>query len=139
MEDLLDEAIRFLYLTLESRLFIPFKRITLVGKNNPERLTIDLDLCFFHEERVLLLGRVAITEIKQGLYSRGSTFTSAMRSLDIRQSGFSKYCFGVSRFFPQVKKNPRRKNFEKGKTMQETGPDNPEQGTALVLRIEPAG
>lgn len=93
---------------LEPKLWNTFRRITLVSKSDLERLTIDLDLCFFNEHQVLHLDGIAIAEVKQDQLSRGSAFVTEMRRQGIRQTGFSKYCFGVSQLYSTVKKNSQK-------------------------------
>lgn len=93
---------------LEPKLWNTFQRITLVSVNQTERLTIDLDLSFDNGQSLLTLEDIAIAEVKQDRYSRGSAFAMEMRRQGIRETGFSKYCFGASQLFDEVKKNSQK-------------------------------
>ncbi len=82
-----------------------YTRITLVSKQRAERVTLDLDLAFLHEaERVRLPGLV-VAEIKCEGRLQESEFAHLMRVHQIRATGFSKYCLGVSMLYPGVKHN----------------------------------
>lgn len=90
---------------LEPKLMNTYQRITLVGKNNPERLTIDLNPWFFTECADESLPGIAIAEVKYPYANRNSDFMLRMRQMGIRPMGFSKYCIGVSLLYAQVKNN----------------------------------
>lgn len=94
--------------SLEPRLWNTFRRITLVSLHNQERLTIDLDLSFSNGSVSLDLDGIVIAEVKQEHYSLGSAFINEMRRMGVRQTGFSKYCYGVAQLYPQVKKNSQK-------------------------------
>jgi hypothetical protein len=108
MDDFLRGFIRFPSRDLEPKLWNTFKRITLVSQYDQERLTIDVDLCFFNQKRVLFLDGIAIAEIKQEKFKRSSAFVLETRRLGIRQTGFSKYCFGVAQLYSSVKRNSQK-------------------------------
>ncbi|HEY9087215.1 MAG TPA: polyphosphate polymerase domain-containing protein [Anaerolineaceae bacterium] len=93
---------------LEPKLWNIFRRITLVSYAQMERLTIDVDLVFDDGQRCLTLDGIAIAEVKRGSLSRGSAFAAEMRRLGVRETGFSKYCFGVSQLSDCVKKNSQK-------------------------------
>ncbi|HEY9075543.1 MAG TPA: polyphosphate polymerase domain-containing protein [Anaerolineaceae bacterium] len=91
--------------SLEPILWNTFTRITLVNHKNLERVTIDIDLVFYKDYRVVSLGCLAVTEVKQDSSRRGSPFTAAMRAQKIHPQGFSKYCIGTALLYSQIKKN----------------------------------
>lgn len=93
---------------LEPKLWNSFKRITLVNKQNSERVTIDVDLSFSNGQKDLNLEGITIAEVKQDQYSNGSAFIMEMRKRGIRQTGMSKYCFGVSQLYANVKWNSQK-------------------------------
>lgn len=97
---------------LEPKLWNTFRRITLVNKTALERLTIDIDLCFScgssRERRAFTLDGIAIAEIKRDQLCRGSAFVAEMRRQGIHETGFSKYCFGISQLYPSVKANSQK-------------------------------
>jgi hypothetical protein len=72
-----------------------YRRITLVGKELPERLTLDLDLSFRKGDQTADLDYLAIAELKQAKVSRKSPFFSLMKERQIRPLRLSKYCIGI--------------------------------------------
>jgi hypothetical protein len=90
---------------LEPKLWNSFMRITLVNKQEPERLTLDLDLRFDDGRRRFDLPGVAIAEVKQEGVNRHSDFVRQMRAMAIHSTGFSKYCIGTALLYPGVKHN----------------------------------
>jgi len=96
---------------LEPKLWNTFRRITLVSKAAVERVTIDLDLQFYNEEKLANLDGIAIVEIKRAQLSSPSEFVVEMRRHGIRSMGFSKYCYGVACLYNQVKKNVMKEKF----------------------------
>lgn len=95
---------------LEPKLWNTFARITLVGRREPERVTIDVDLGFFQARQSLRLREVVLVEVKQEHFNPASAFVREMRRLGVRPGGFSKYCFGVSQLYEGVKKNTQKSN-----------------------------
>lgn len=91
--------------TLEPKLWVDYTRITLVGRNVHERLTIDLDLHFSTDEHELALPGLVVAELKSEGRSHNSPFTQLMRQQLIRTSSFSKYCIGASLLYPALKHN----------------------------------
>lgn len=90
---------------LEPKLWNDYLRLTLVGKMHPERVTIDLDLSFGHDQSQVNLPGFAIAEVKQAHFSQTSAFIRQMRQRGIRQISFSKYCAGVSLLYEGLKSN----------------------------------
>ncbi|MCX4330894.1 MAG: polyphosphate polymerase domain-containing protein [Muribaculaceae bacterium] len=74
-----------------------FRRITLVNDAMTERLTIDIDLRFHNEQTGLDadMGPLVIIEVKRDGLTE-SPVMEMLRTLRIQQSGFSKYCIGMS-------------------------------------------
>ncbi len=97
--------------TLEPKLWNEYTRITLVNRQENERLTLDLRLRFSGYEDSFAAGRsvdlpgMAIAEVKRDGFSRHSDFVGRMRELGVRPTGFSKYCAGVAMLFEEVKHN----------------------------------
>lgn len=90
---------------LEPKIWNTFTRITLVSKENCERVTLDLNLTFYTENKVATLDGLAIAEVKMCSENRASSFLAQMRAQKVHPSGFSKYCMGISLLYDQVKKN----------------------------------
>lgn len=82
-----------------------FKRATLVSIENRERLTIDTQLSFLHEGRLIELPYLAVIEVKNDKSSGRSEFLKLMREMHISPFSFSKYCTGVSLLYPDIKQN----------------------------------
>ncbi|MFT5859862.1 MAG: hypothetical protein ACI865_001968 [Flavobacteriaceae bacterium] len=72
-----------------------YKRITLVGRNRNERLTIDIDLNFEWKEKSANLEFLIIAELKQEKVNRSSPFFQIMKTRMIRPFRLSKYCIGI--------------------------------------------
>lgn len=91
---------------LEPKLWNAYRRITLISKRHPERLTIDFHSHFFTGHTGQTLPGIVIAEVKYDSAHRHSEFIRVMREMGIRPMGFSKYCIGVTLLFPgQVKSN----------------------------------
>lgn len=74
-----------------------FKRITLVSKHRPERLTIDLGLEFSEDSdgEKEELKQTCIIEVKRDLEAGASDIIDALNTTRIKATGFSKYCMGT--------------------------------------------
>ncbi len=78
-----------------------YRRLTLIGLQANERVTIDQDLLFATEnpqglrDPVRTLAGAVIVEVKQWPFSRHSPVMLALRTLGIRASWASKYCIGI--------------------------------------------
>lgn len=83
-----------------------FRRITLVNNAMTERLTIDLDLKFHNEitGSDFDMGPIVIVEVKRDGMTH-SPVLDILKELRIKQSGFSKYCIGMSLTNPTIKQN----------------------------------
>lgn len=96
---------------LEAKLWVYYKRITLVDKELTERVTIDLELSFEGNERSSKMSDIAIIELKQDKSSKSSVITSLLKNEKITTFGFSKYCMGIASVYDQVKKNRFKQKF----------------------------
>lgn len=90
---------------LTPRIRTTFRRITLVGRDAAERVTIDSDLAFTVGGRRKSLPGVVIAEVKQERSSRDSAIRLRLRSLGIRPLRMSKYCLGSALLDPSLKQN----------------------------------
>jgi len=90
---------------LEPKLVNTFRRITLVNKNLPERVTIDIDVVFTKGDKSAQLSHLVIAEVKQENVNRNSVFMRLVKQRIIRPEGISKYCLGVALLFPEIKSN----------------------------------
>ncbi|MDE7111885.1 MAG: polyphosphate polymerase domain-containing protein [Muribaculaceae bacterium] len=83
-----------------------FRRITLVNNAMTERLTIDLDLKFHNEVTGadFDMGQIVVVEVKRDGLTH-SPVLDILKTLRIKQSGFSKYCIGMALTNPSLKQN----------------------------------
>jgi len=86
------------------KLWIDYCRITLVNKKESERLTIDMNLKFYNENKQKGLSEIVIAELKQERRSN-TAFIEVMRRHHIRTASISKYCFGIMFLYENIKKN----------------------------------
>lgn len=82
-----------------------FSRITLVGRREPERVTLDLDLRFQAAGRAAALPGLVVAEVKQAGRPRQSAFARQMRAAHLHPASFSKYCIGAALLYPDLKHN----------------------------------
>jgi hypothetical protein len=119
-EDIIDSAgIRFLQdyipvdaLSLKPILTSKFVRLTLVGLETSERITIDYNLSFNDNAgKVKELPLLAIAELKTERFNNQSVFSKLIKEFDIRPTGFSKYCIGMSLLNNMPKQNTLKRKF----------------------------
>jgi len=108
-EEFLKEFTPFASDMFVPKLWTNCSRMTFVNKNSEERLTIDTDLSFIKtdpaEQLTLRFPQMVIAESKRRKSSSVSPFIRLVRAAGVRESGMSKYCFGVYHLFSSVKKN----------------------------------
>ncbi len=90
--------------SLEAKMYIGFNRMTLVNRNSPERVTIDLNLTFRNKDVKKEIENLVIAEVKQDKSSR-SEFIRLMKQYHVREGSISKYCLGIANLFTQLKIN----------------------------------
>jgi hypothetical protein len=90
-------------LILENR----FNRITLVSRDQTERITLDYGLQFFgiQTDKRLELPGISIAEIKYEKHLASSPFNNSLRKLHIPPQRFSKYAIGTALLNPDLKQN----------------------------------
>ena len=88
--------------------------------NSCERITIDFDLTFsLKNGESISLPDLGIIEVKQGKYNRNSKILDVLKQLNIRPSGFSKYCVGRTLTDAALKRNAFKSKIRKiEKTIQ---------------------
>ena len=94
----------FLSENLKPSIWVEYQRLTLVGKQHQERVTLDLQLTFSNESQKKSYPEIVIAEVKQDRYST-SPFIKLMQKHHIRTGGISKYCFGIMSLNPKIKSN----------------------------------
>jgi hypothetical protein len=89
-----------------------FKRITLVGLETLERITLDHDISFSDGNgRLIEMPFIAIAELKREGFSNHSPFIDTIKQFNIRQTGFSKYCMGSAMLYNLPNKNRLKQKF----------------------------
>jgi hypothetical protein len=94
--------------TLVPSLVNQFRRVTLVGIELRERITLDMDLQFENDERSHALGGVLVVEVKQPQFFRRSPVLSALAQCRALPGSISKYCLGTMLLRPELRHNRLR-------------------------------
>jgi hypothetical protein len=87
---------------------IDYRRIMLVNRHVPERLTIDLELAVEHGGVRRELGPLAVVELKRSLDRPRTPAVLALARAGLRERPFSKYCIAVVLVHPEVRHNRLR-------------------------------
>lgn len=110
-------AQQYLSKELIPRLWVNYKRITLLDYKNHERITIDSDIEYISNQdskNTVKLKDAAIIEIKTNSPSLSSPFQLRLKEQGFRKFSISKYCTGVSLLFgSEVKHNNFKPNLRK--------------------------
>ncbi len=107
----LKEYLPYGFLSLRPVLINGFNRITLVGTELKERVTLDYDVTFTNPDgRISLLPFLAVAELKRERHSVQSSFNNTMKQLGLRPSRFSKYCVGSALITDIPRKNTIKPN-----------------------------
>lgn len=104
-QQLLESITGFKAAELKPILFVNCSRATLVNTQMEERLTLDVKLQFKRNGTELNFEPLVIAELKQNKVNVRSPFYKLMKHYRFRSSSMSKYCFGVTQLFPEIKKN----------------------------------
>lgn len=95
---------------LEKSVENTFSRITLVSFKTLERVTLDYDLKFILNDKILPLPFISIVEVKRDKIVSSSPITKALKKLKVYPRGFSKYCMGMAYMHPNLKQNTFKAN-----------------------------
>jgi len=98
---------------LKPSLVNQFCRLTLANKNFSERCTIDLNLQFKVNQKLIDLPGLVIVEIKSDGKPRLSPLAQALGQKRIKASGFSKYCMGRVLTDVHIKRNRFKETIRK--------------------------
>ncbi len=90
---------------LERKLNTTFERITLINKEQVERVTIDISLQFDNFNKHIAYPNTAIVEVKQNSLNTQSPATRQLHSMGCKQCSFSKYAIGTALLEQSVKHN----------------------------------
>ncbi len=103
--------VQFDKLDLKEKLWVYYKRITLVNNELTERVTIDVNLKFKHLDKEAEIENLAIVEIKQNKRSVLMPFVQLMKKKRIPPLSISKYCLGIALTVPGIKANNFKPKF----------------------------
>jgi hypothetical protein len=90
---------------LQPQAWTTFQRLTLLGLRVHERVTIDLNLEVSGSDRCRGFPGVAVVEVKQWPYSRGTPVMAALRAGGWREGWLSKYCAAIAFTRPDARRN----------------------------------
>jgi hypothetical protein len=83
-----------------------FSRVTLINFEDMERITLDFNLSFsLADGKSIDLPFLAIAELKRDKSTNHSPFARQLKQMEIRETGFSKYCIGLALLTDVPKKN----------------------------------
>lgn len=91
--------------TLQPALWTEFRRVTLVHREQPERVTLDWGVSFRCGEKERTFPGLAVVEVKQARDDRQTPVRRELRRWHVRPLRFSKYCVGTILLNPDVKCN----------------------------------
>jgi hypothetical protein len=97
---------------LQGVMWVNYTRLTLVSKQNFERLTIDLELTFKNDLKEVQYAQIAIAEIKQEKVGV-SPILGILKKYQLKSGSISKYCFGIISLFEGVKQNNFKKHLKR--------------------------
>lgn len=92
--------------TLFPKLTVSYQRINLIGKDLPEKITIDMNVNFINTYSSFSLKDIALIEVKQKRVDHSCPMMKQLKSLSLHPAkGFSKYCIGLALTDSSVKYN----------------------------------
>lgn len=104
--------------SIEAKMFVYYKRITLVNNDLTERVTIDLDLSYTDlSSRTSQFKNLVIVEIKQDKASK-SDMAALLKRKHIREGSISKYCLGIATLFDNIRANNFKERINQFKKLQ---------------------
>lgn len=96
-----------------------FERIMLVGREIPERVTLDIDLGFEQGQMVRGLRNLSIVEVKQAKLRNRSPIMQALRTVGARPASASKYCIGKLLLDPGLRGTRLNRAFRRVQKLEE--------------------
>lgn len=103
---------------LEPKLWVNYQRATLVSKAKNERATIDIGLQYEFNERKKKFEDLVIIETKRESSIKSTPMMAALKLMQIRPEGFSKYCMGITQLYPNIKQNSFKKKILRVEKLQ---------------------
>lgn len=90
---------------LKPAIWTNFNRITMAGKNHLERITIDTQIQFKHNNQSIVLPDLVVIETKREKARQHSPMSKVLHDCQIKPYGFSKYILGSIILNPTIKHN----------------------------------
>ena len=90
---------------LEPTLSNHFRRISLIGLERRERVTIDVELGFDHRGASGGFDGLTVIEVKQHPYDPHSPVMTALHDVGMRERSLSKYTTAIARLSPGIARN----------------------------------
>ena len=90
---------------LQPSLSATLNRVTLIHRDNTEKLTFDLNIHFKFNGNEKYMDGLVIAEVKQKRFNPESDFLKVQHKLHIRPVSISKYCLGIASLNSNVKHN----------------------------------
>ncbi len=100
----LEKHTKFKREELKPSLNVSFYRLTLQNSQHKERVTIDLNLKAFNQLHKKSFENLVIVETKQEQHIK-SAMKQALKNQSILSNSFSKYCFSMTKLYPNLKQN----------------------------------
>jgi hypothetical protein len=91
--------------SLVPQAWIAYRRITLLGWQSPERVTLDLHLDVWRASGHGQLRRAVVVEVKQPRLDHHSEAMQRLRAAGCRPGWMSKYCTAIALTSPDVRAN----------------------------------
>ena len=90
---------------LTPRIYNEFIRVTLVGMQHIERLTLDFAISLGLDNEVVELPGLVVVEVKQRKYSAQAGIFRQLHELHLLPTSFSKYIFATTQLAENIKQN----------------------------------
>lgn len=113
---------------LKPAMWTIFNRITLVGKNSPERITIDYNLSFRYGDQEKQFPFFTICEVKRDSFAGKSAFMRTLKDLSVYPGNSSKYCLGTVLLKDPPRYNRFKSNLLKIKRLENESRSYPAAG-----------
>jgi hypothetical protein len=90
--------------SLEKKIHIHYTRITLLSRDNAEKITLDLNLNFENQSSRSDYSDICIAEVKSKTH-HPYIFRQTLKEMGYSTTGLSKYCFGIINLYKEIKSN----------------------------------
>lgn len=88
------------------QVWVTYRRVTLLGVNSPERVTLDMHLDMWRASGRGRLRSAVVVEVKQPRLDHHSVAMAGLRAAGCRPGWMSKYCAAIAVTSPDVRTHP---------------------------------